>query len=79
MLDRAVHMVHQVRAARAAFFPIGAKHEVICGQLAATAEQIGQGQFALRPDEGVLLLDFGPGELAALRLSSSLRCVSSFS
>jgi len=44
----AVEMIGQERTARAAFFPVGAEHEVIDDQLALAAEQIGQRRSAHR-------------------------------
>ena len=66
MLDRSVHVIRQVRAARATLVPIGTKHEVIRGELAPPVEQIREAQFALRPCEDIFLLDPGPGKLAPL-------------
>ena len=65
MLDRAIHVIHHVGAARATLFPIGPEHEVIGGQLAPAVEQIGQAQFALRAGEGVAPFRPGPGKFAA--------------
>ena len=66
MLDRSVHVIHQVRAARATLFPIRTKHEVIRGELATSVEQIRQAQFALWACEDIVLRDLGPGKFATL-------------
>jgi hypothetical protein len=61
-----IDVIGEERAARAALFPVGPEHEVIHDQLAAAVEQLGERLFAVRAVEGVLLVDFHPGQLASL-------------
>src|SRR6476646_3176146 len=53
-------------AAEAAFLPIGAEHEMVDDQLAASFEEIGQCDLPVRTVENVLLVDFHPREGATL-------------
>src|SRR5215469_3018891 len=62
----AVEAVGPERAVRAAGVPLGREHEVVDDELAAAAEQVGQGQLPVRPVEDVVLGDFLPGQVAAL-------------
>jgi hypothetical protein len=63
---RAIEMVTQKPAARAALLPPGAEHEVIDDQLAAAIEEVCQRHLAVRPVKYILLLDLLPGQLASL-------------
>src|SRR3954470_6823887 len=58
-------MIADVGAAGAAFFPVGAEHEVVDEELAVGADEIGEGDFAVGGVEGVVFVDARPGELAA--------------
>ncbi|MCY1403490.1 hypothetical protein D9M71_186740 [compost metagenome] len=57
-----VDVVGEEGAAGATFLPVGAEHEVVDDQGAATVEQVGQGFPAVRPFEGVDLVDTDPGQ-----------------
>src|SRR6516225_2013358 len=65
MNDRAVEMVGQIRATRAAGLPARAQHEVIDDQLALAAEQFRERLLALRRTENVVLFHFLPWQFAA--------------
>ncbi len=62
----AIDMIRNERAARAAFLPVRAEHEVVHNQLAPAAEKIGQRLLALRPVKRVGLLDLLPRQFPAL-------------
>src|SRR5262245_55248339 len=67
MLARAVDLIGEQRAAGASLFPLGAEHEVIDDELAASVEQIGERHAAaVGGFEDVVLLDLDPGQRAAL-------------
>src|SRR6266568_849948 len=59
-------MIADIRAAWAAFLPVGAKHEVVDEELTVATEEIGEGDFAVGGFEGVIFFDGRPGKLAAL-------------
>ena len=62
--------IDQERAARAAFFPCRAEHEVVDDELGSPIdEKIGQRFFSPRPVEHVFLFDFDPRQLAPLRIN----------
>jgi len=65
VLVGAVDVVGQEGAALAAFGPAGAEHEVVDDQLAATAEQVGEAEFAVGALEAVGFFYFYPGQGAA--------------
>ena len=62
MERRAVEMIGKIGAARAAFAPIGAEHEVIDDQLATAGEEIAERLLSRRRVEHVILLDLDPGQ-----------------
>jgi hypothetical protein len=64
MHHRAVEVIGEQRAARAALLPVRAEHEVIDDQLALAAEQIGERLLAVRGVEHVVLVDLLPRQLA---------------
>jgi hypothetical protein len=64
---RAIEMIRQQRAARAALLPAWSEHEVVDDQLAAPVEQVGERLLAGRALEDVSLLDLDPGQLASER------------
>ena len=75
--DRAVEMIGEQRTTRAALLPVRAEHEVVDDQLAVFAEKLGQRFLAVRAIEHVILLDFLPGQLAALaaeRVARARKC-----
>src|SRR3974390_48381 len=65
MHERAVHVVHHVRATWTAFLPVRAEHEVINDELAFPAEQIGKLLFSGRSIKHVILVDLFPRQFAA--------------
>jgi hypothetical protein len=66
MLNGAVQVVGEKRAADATFFPAWAEHEVINNQLAAALKEVGKRFFAVPSLEGILLLNLFPRQVAAL-------------
>ena len=66
MLQRAHGVIEFERAADAAFRPVGAEHEVLDDKLAASVEQVGEGDLAVRSVEHVVLLHLDPGQRATL-------------
>ncbi|MCY1452879.1 hypothetical protein D9M71_698360 [compost metagenome] len=66
MLVGPVDVVGQERATGAAFVPAVGEHEVVNDQLAAATEQVGEFQFSVESLEVVVLVDFYPGQGAAL-------------
>ncbi|MNG14836.1 hypothetical protein D3C84_986230 [compost metagenome] len=62
VLVGAVDMVGEEGAAVTALLPIRSEHEVVDDQGAAPVEQVGQGFPAVRPFEGVDLVDTDPGQ-----------------
>src|SRR5689334_9854578 len=65
MDNRAVEMVGQIRATRAAGFPARTEHKVIDDQLAFAVEQISEGLCAGRRLADVIFVDFLPRQFAA--------------
>ena len=65
MHGHAVGVVGHVGAARAALLPARREHEVLHQELVAAGEQIGQRLPAVRPIEGVRLVDANPRQLPA--------------
>jgi hypothetical protein len=62
-----VGVIHVERTTGAAFFPLGAKHEVIDDVLASSVEEISESFLAARGIEDIILFDFDPRKLAVLR------------
>src|SRR5215510_11804950 len=66
----AVVVVRPERAARAAFLPLRAEHEVIDEELISSAEQVGQRFLAGRSLEHIGLVDFHPRQPASILAQS---------
>src|SRR6476620_5571296 len=66
MQCRAVEMIGEKGAARAAFAPIRTEHEVIDDQLAASVEEIAENLLPRRRVEDIVLFEFDPGQCAPL-------------
>ena len=75
----AVDMIGQERATRATLLPLGTEHEMIDDQFAAAVEKVGEGLFAARPVEHIVLFDLDPRQLRRSALSLSRSRVNSFS
>ena len=66
MLPRRVDMIGDERAAPADIVRARRQHEIIDGELAATAEQVAERAVTLGPLEDIGLLDLDPRQLPAL-------------
>jgi len=66
MENAAVEMIGGHRAAGATLFPVRAKHEMVDDELASAVEKGRESFLSARGIEDVVLLDFDPGQLAAL-------------
>jgi hypothetical protein len=65
MLQRAVKVIGDKGATEAGGFPVRREHQMVDEQLAATCKKFGKSFFAAGRIEGVILLDFNPGQGAA--------------
>ena len=65
MHQRTLHLVHFERATDAAFGPVGAEHEMLDDELAASIEQVGERHRAVGAVEYVVLFYLDPRERAA--------------
>lgn len=59
------HIISEVGAPDAALGVLGTEHEVVHNELLAAFEEVFEADFAVRAFEGVVLVDFDVGELAA--------------
>jgi hypothetical protein len=59
-------MIELERAADASLAPVRSEHEMLDDQLAASAEQIGEGFLPVRPIEDIGLLDLDPRQCPPL-------------
>src|SRR5271165_6971715 len=58
--EDAVDMIELEGATNAALAPAGTEHEMLDDQLAASAEEVGEGLLPVRPVENIRLLDLDP-------------------
>ena len=63
MRERAINVIGQERAGRAALFPLRSEHEMVDDQLAVSVEKIGKRQLAVRSVEGIWFFNPLPGQL----------------